>query len=299
MTVDVLVEVSVGSQNQMFTYNVNHDLQSKIQPGVRVIVPFGSRKLEGFVIKVNNLSNADLDLKDVVDIVDETPVLNDELLDLGNYMSHLYLAPLIHCYQTMLPVALKAKKRTNIKVKEDKYICLNKSESEIDSYIASNKSILQKQILNMVLTLKKVRKQDIDNVGVLKTLINKGLLKEIREEIYRLKSDDIDNQAIHELTTDQREAVNQFLTGEKDVHLLHGVTGSGKTEVYMNIIDRMLLDGKGAIVLVPEIALTTQLIARFQNHFGKNVAILHSRLSDGEKYDEWRKIERHEVSIVI
>lgn len=300
MTVDVLVEVSVGNQNQIFTYAINQVLQAKIKKGVRVTVPFGSRKLEGFVIKINDgIDNLDYELKDIIDVVDENPVLNDELLDLGIYMSDLYLAPLIHCYQTMLPVALKAKKKTKINIKEDKYIYLNKAELEIEDYIKSNKSLLQNSILSQVLTLKKVKKQDIDNQGVLKTLLNKDLLKEVKEETYRLKSDDIDNKAIHKLTEDQEVAVNDFLSGDKDVYLLHGVTGSGKTEVYMNVIDHMLIENKKTIVLVPEIALTTQLVTRFQNHFGNEVAILHSRLSDGEKYDEWRKIEREEVSIVI
>lgn len=300
MTIDVLVEVSVGSQNQMFTYGVDHNLESKIQKGIRVIVPFGNRKLEGFVIDIHNdETNKSFDLKDIIDVVDDHPVLNDELLDLGRYMSDLYLAPLIHCYQTMLPVALKAKKKTRIGIKEEKFICLNKDEEVIKKYIESNKYVLQNNILLSILENKKVRKQDIDNLGVLRTLINKELLKEVKEETYRLKSDNIDSQKMFKLTDNQERVANDFISGDKDVYLLHGVTGSGKTEVYMNIIDRMLKEGKKAIVLVPEIALTSQLVTRFQNHFGDKVAILHSRLSDGEKYDEWRKIEREEVSIAI
>ncbi len=299
MTVDVLVEVSVGNQNQMFTYNVEQSLQPKIKTGIRVIVPFGSRKLEGFVININNTTDIEYDLKNIIEVVDEKPVLNEELLDLGNYMSDFYLAPLIHCYQTMLPVALKAKRRTKVNVKCDKYIYINKDEKTIEEYIKHNKSVLQNNILSQILSLKKVKKQDINNQGVLRTLINKELLKEVKEEVYRFKTDDIDNKEIHKLTDDQQRVVSDFLKGDKDVFLLRGVTGSGKTEVYMDIIDKMLVNGKTAIVLVPEIALTTQLVARFQNHFGTDVAILHSRLSDGEKYDEWRKIEREEVSIVI
>lgn len=300
MTIGVLVEISIGNQNQTFTYHVDHNFQSKIKKGVRVLVPFGSRKLEGFVVSINEFEN-DLEngLKEIIDVVDEKPVLNDELLDLGRYISNTYLAPLIHSYQTMLPVALKAKKRTKVNIKEEKYVCLNKDEKEIIDYISSNKSMLQNNILNQILEFKKLKKQEINNQGVLRTLISKGLLKEIKEETYRLKSDYIDNQEYHTLTDDQQQVVNKFLTGDRDVYLLHGVTGSGKTEVYMSIIDRMLNENKKAIVLVPEIALTAQLVSRFQNHFKENVAILHSRLSDGEKYDEWRKIEREEVSIVI
>lgn len=299
MTVDVLVEMSVGNQNQTFTYAVNHDLESKMKKGIRVTVPFGSRKIEGFVIAINNNVQPDYELKEIINVVDEKPVLNDELLELGQYMSNLYLAPLIHCYQTMLPVALKAKKSTKIGIKEEKYIIINKSEEEIRKYTDNNKSLLQNNILLKIIELKKVKKSDIENQGVLKTLLNKELLVEVKEETYRLKSDDISNDAIHNLTVDQQKVADDFMNGNKSIYLLHGVTGSGKTEVYMNIIDRVMKEGKKAIVLVPEIALTAQLVKRFQNHFGSNVAILHSRLSDGEKYDEWRKIEREEVSIVI
>ena len=238
-------------------------------------------------------------MKEIIDVIDEKPVLNEELLDLGIYMSNLYLAPLIHCYQTMLPVALKAKKRSRVGIKEEKYIVLNKTEGEIKNYISTNKSMLQNDILLKVLEQGKIKKANIDKPAVLKVLINKGLLSEVKEETYRLKSDDISNKEIHKLTDDQNKVVNDFMDGDKQVYLLHGVTGSGKTEVYMNIIDKMIKIGKKAIVLVPEIALTAQLVKRFQNHFGSEVAILHSRLSDGEKYDEWRKIEREEVSIVI
>lgn len=300
MIIDVLVEVNVGGQNQMFTYAVSPELRNKIKKGIRVTVPFGNRKLEGFVMNINEDNvKSDYDLKEIINVVDENPVLSEELLDLGEYMSSLYLAPLIHCYQTMLPVALKAKKNTNINIKKEKYIYLNRSEQEINEYIRNNKSVLQNNILSYVLKRKKVRKKDIDNSGVVRTLLNKELLKEVAEETYRLKSDDIDTQAIHKLTSDQKRVVSDFLDINKDVCLLHGVTGSGKTEVYMAIIDKMLKQGKKAIVLVPEIALTAQLVSRFQNHFGEDVAILHSRLSAGEKYDEWRKIEREEVSIVI
>lgn len=300
LIIDVLVEVNVGSQNQMFTYKVKPELKGEVKKGIRVTVPFGSRKLEGFVMNINErIEKADFDLKEIINVVDKNPVLNDELLDLGNYMSSFYLAPLIHCYQTMLPSALKANKNTTINIKKEKYIYLNKSELDITEYIKNNKSVLQNNILIYVLKNNKVNKRDIANKGVLRTLIKKELLKETTEEIYRLKSDVVSPRTIHKLTNDQKQVVTDFRDSDKDVGLLHGVTGSGKTEVYMAIIDEILKENKTAIVLVPEIALTTQLVNRFQNHFGEDVAILHSRLSAGEKYDEWRKIERGEASIVI
>ena len=109
MIIDVLVEINVGSKNQMFSYNVKEELQAKIKKGIRVTVPFGSRKLEGFVMDIrDSVEKNTYDLKEIINVVDDHPVLTDELLELG-HICLILLAPLIHCYQTMLPVALKAK----------------------------------------------------------------------------------------------------------------------------------------------------------------------------------------------
>ena len=133
---------------------------------------------------------------------------------------------------------------------------------------------------------------------MVKELINKGIIKEEKEEIYRLN---IDNQVkpIIILNEYQKDALNKIKNSNKDVILLHGITGSGKTEIYMHLIKEQLDRGKTAIVLVPEISLTPQMISRFTKHFSSNIAVLHSGLSDSEKYDEYRKIKRKEVSIVI
>ena len=141
--------------------------------------------------------------------------------------------------------------------------------------------------------------------AVIKGLIEKGILSETSKEVYR---DPYANRLIkktepHQLTEEQSAAIKPILTAlsqkEHDVFLLYGVTGSGKTEIYLQSIQRVLEDGREGIVLVPEISLTPQMVNRFKGRFGDQVAVLHSGLSVGEKYDEWRKIQRKEVKVVV
>src|SRR5699024_2639790 len=139
----------------------------------------------------------------------------------------------------------------------------------------------------------------------IKTLIDKEVLAELKEEIYRNPYENREFQDVQHLhLTDEQETALKSIEKniddeEHDVFLLHGVTGSGKTEVYLRAIQRVLEEGKEAIVLVPEISLTPQMVARFKGRFGDNVAVLHSGLSQGEKYDEWRKVQRNEVQVVV
>ena len=292
MIVEVLVEIKAWKTDRTFSYHVPESLKDQIEIGKRVLVPFQNRELEGFIIGIS--TEADYETKDIISVIDERPVLNKELLELGKYISKKTLCNLISSYQTMLPTALKVHKNKKINKKFVSYIiveneCLNLTEK-------------QQQIYDFVKENKKVLKSSIANKSILKTLIDKHFLKEIKEEEYRLKEEtniDFNNDIV--LTKDQKQVLDEL---EKSLNvfspfLLHGVTGSGKTEVYIQLINKVLKENKEVIVLVPEISLTPQLVANFKKRFGANIAILHSGLSDGEKYDEWRKIERHEVSVVI
>ncbi|MDD2490523.1 MAG: DEAD/DEAH box helicase family protein, partial [Bacilli bacterium] len=299
MIINVLVEQRVNKNDQLFSYLVPNSLIDKIEVGKRVLIPFNNQKIEGFIMDtLTNEKEFDYELKEIIDVIDENPVLNREMIELGQYMSNLYLAPLISCYQTMLPVALKAKNKTSINIKLETYIVLNQDENEIKKYLKYNKIKSQHTILSLLLKEKKCLKKEFKSASSLKTLISKGLIKETKKEVYRLDSD-IDVYKKVKLTDEQVKVVKEIINSKEQKLLLHGVTGSGKTEVYMEVIEHVINNGQTAIVLVPEISLTTQLASRFKSRFQEKVAILHSRLSAGEKYDEWRKIERGEVSIVI
>ncbi|MBR6113107.1 MAG: primosomal protein N', partial [Bacilli bacterium] len=235
------------------------------------------------------------ELKDIIDVVDKEPILNTELLELGKYMQSITLSTLISCYQTMLPSALKAKNGRNINKKMDTYVVLD----DLKGIKYNDK---QRLILDTVLNNGKVLKSRLSMISSssLKTLINKGVLKEEKEEVYRLDNHG-DIKEKHLLTKLQEDTVDRIMDSKDSskVFLIHGVTGSGKTEIYMEIIEKLLSEDKESIMLVPEISLTEQIVSRFKNRFKESIAILHSRLSEGEKYDEWRRIARGEVKIVI
>lgn len=293
MKVDVLVELKVKGIDQTFTYLVPDNLKDKIQVGIRVLVPFGRQQLEGFVVNINN-KELDYKLKEIIDIIDLEPVLTNEMLELGKYISNKTLCNLISAYQTMLPRALKAKKGLNINKKYVTYLKLNKD------YIPKNDK--QKEIIEL-LKNGEVLKSDVVKISSssVRTLIEKGIIIEVKKEIYRLNDKNIKEENKIILNEDQSKVVNRVLEFKNNFRpfLLHGITGSGKTEVYMHIIEKVIKFDKEVIVLVPEISLTPQLVNNFKKRFGNMIAILHSALNDGEKYDEWRKIVKKEVKIAI
>ncbi|MDO4963686.1 MAG: primosomal protein N' [bacterium] len=295
MYADVLVELKSKKIDKTFTYIIGDNLSSKIKVGSRVLVPFGSQKLEGFVLNIENEKEVSYELKTIIDLIDIEPVLNSEMLELGKYISKKTMCNLISAYQTMLPTALKAHKDKKINKKYLTYLNL------IDeTYIPKNES--QKLIIDELKKDKKL-KSELSKISLssINTLLNKKIIEEVKLETYRLVNDTNNVYKRPILTVDQKKVVDEVLDNKSKFtpYLLKGVTGSGKTEVYMNIIEEVLKDKKEVIVLVPEISLTPQMVNIFKNRFKDSIAILHSGLSDGEKYDEWRKIQRREVSIVI
>ena len=292
MIVGVLVELSNKNIDRIFDYKVGNDLINDIKLGIRVEVPFGNQTLEGFILEIKEDSNLD-NLKYINKIIDKDIVLNKELLDLGKSMQKITLSTLISCYQVMLPKALKAKKKVLINKKYDTFYRLNKNYNyKLNS--------IQSKIVNLFLKMDLVKRKDIVEISPssLKTLVKNNVLIEEKKEHYRLEYDNKSDN-IKKLTLDQKKVVDSVKLNESQTYLLHGVTGSGKTEVYIKLIEKVLLQDKTAIVLVPEISLTPQMVNRFSEVFGNKIAALHSALSEGEKYDEWRRINRGEVSIVI
>ena len=296
---EVLVELGARNIDRTFDYLVPSNLYEDIKIGIRVLVPFGRQEVEGFVLALKNETLHD-ELKTIIRLVDQEVILNEELRQLGKYISDTTLSTLIASYQVMLPKAVKASKKTTINKKETTYFSLAKPLKLILTEEKITPS--QEAILEYLKTHPKAEKKELASISTssVKTLLKKGIIVENKEEKYRLAS----SYSLTEkkpLTKRQQEVVNEIMSfqNENKVFLLHGVTGSGKTEVYMELIEKMKEEGKSSIVLVPEISLTEQIVSRFRSRFGEDIAILHSRLSDGEKYDEWRKINRQEVSIVI
>ncbi len=293
MYVKVLIETRVKSNNMTFTYHVSKDACNNII-GKRVLVPFSNRIVEGFVLDYEEKPD-DIDVKGVLKVIDEEPVLNTELINLGKFMSERYLCSLIYTYQAMLPKALKANHKTSAKVKTKTYVKLNENISH-----DGVKTKAQLEIIKFLTNNKSVLKSEIKSRSSLKKLIEKNIVIEFNKEVYREVSGTVDLKTIT-LTKKQQEVSNKIKQALNNalVYLLYGVTGSGKTEVYIDVVKEVLKQGKEAIILVPEISLTPQITARFKGIFGNDIAILHSSLSDGERYDEFRRINRGEVKLVI
>lgn len=299
MYAKVIIEIGVKNVDKMFTYIVPEEFQNKIKIGMRVKVSFGYQILEGFVLELTNKFDEDYELKLIQELVDEEPILNNEMLSLGKYMSETLLCSLISAYQVMLPKALKASHNTDMKIGLEKFIILNKDERIIREYISNCRYFKQKEILNTLLNKKEVLITKKDSS--INTLLKYDLIKIITKEKYRYKYETCRQYKDVVLNDEQQIAVdkvkNNFNTDR--TFLLYGVTGSGKTEVYINIIKEVIKQNKNAIMLVPEISLTPQIVDRFVSRFGNNVAILHSGLNDAERYDEYRKIKNGLVKIVV
>lgn len=301
MYAEVLIEYGIKTLDKTFTYIIPESLKEIIKPGMKVLIPFGSKTINGFVTNIKNNCENNFEIKEIVDVVDRELVLNEEMLEMGKYLQEKTLCSLITAYKTMLPSSLKVKTKKHNYDLYDTYVVANVREEEINDYINLNpRSKRQIEILEAILLDKEILKKTISGSS-LEILLEKGLLKIKKVQKYRLNYGTNYNFVKPTLTEEQQIAVDKisaYLDKEK-TFLIHGVTGSGKTEIYFNLIDKVLKSKKTALVLVPEITLTTQIVNRFYERFGANVAIFHSALSEGEKYDEYLKILRGEASIVV
>ncbi|PJN87093.1 primosomal protein N' [Bacillus sp. mrc49] len=365
----VIVDVPAKQTDREFDYRIPEKWKQVIKPGMRVIVPFGPRMVQGFVTGVKDESDFSK-LRHIKEPMDLEPILNEELLRLGNWLTNEAMCFRISALQAMLPAAMKAKYEKVINLIEDKKDQLppiietlfgrNASLSWKEVIEGEHASLFQKELQNGNLELvynvknrlnkKTVRviqsllstselkemasglsgqakkQQELllyfmehqepvplkellevthTSSSTVKSLVSKGALAELDQEIYRDPYENRVFQPSNPFTLTDEQAValkpiqEKIHHDEHDVFLLYGVTGSGKTEVYLQAIATVIEKGEEAIMMVPEISLTPQTVKRFKERFGEQVAVMHSGLSVGEKYDEWRKIHRKEVKVVV
>ena len=298
MIAAVLIEYSVKLLDKTFDYLVDEKLKNEIKVGQKVLVPFGNKIVEGFVLEIKNEKDKNIEYKSIIEIVEKNFCLNKELLELGHKIQKMTLSTLISAYQIMFPKALKASNKTVINIKTKTMVILNE-DININNYLEKNQRKKKEiEIINRLKNEKEIERKEI-NCPSLRNLIDNKivLLKEI--EINRSIEYIKENKKEIKLTTNQENAYKEILKSENNKILLHGVTGSGKTEIYIDLIKYYIKENKTAIMLVPEISLTPQIVSRFISEFGGKVAVLHSGLSEGEKFDEYRKIVNKEVSIVV
>lgn len=370
MYAKVIVDIPALSLDKAFDYKVPENYQLFIQVGMRVLVPFGKRKIQGIVWQLTNETDVE-QVKAIAELLDPYPVLTNELLRLGEWLAKETTCFLSSAYGAMIPSAIRAKPKKMIQRQVNKeqlppvlqavfankqsvlwkelpkeaaflstlkqeierghvvvdYVLKNKTEKKTILCVRLVKTYTDEEIAKSIhpsakkqrkmlewlqersaedwVPVKDVLAQTNTSMSVVHTLVEKGFLQKEKREIYRdpYEHRNFEVTTALSLTSDQARVltdIEKAITEEKArTYLLRGVTGSGKTEVYLQAIEHVLQKGKEAIVLVPEISLTPQMVERFKGRFGSLVAVLHSALSQGEKYDEWRKILKKEVKVVV
>ena len=286
MVVGVLVDRTNLSVNKVYHYNYN--LDKKISIGSRVLVDFNNKLSEALIVSFPKETELKK-LKEVIEVIDEESILTLELLKLGRFMEKKYFTSLMSCYQTMLPKPFKLGTQEKLQDKKLTYYFLDKENVKL--------TVKQQEIVDY-LKNKKLDRLENFSKAIIKALVNKNVLKEKKVLLSTIIEDKKDFKEIS-LSVKQQEIYNEIIESKESKYLLYGVTGSGKTLIYLHLINHYLSEGKTALLLVPEISLTIQTMNFFKNYFKENIAILHSSLSDREKYNEYLKIKRKDVRVVI
>ncbi|MCR5491737.1 MAG: primosomal protein N', partial [Bacilli bacterium] len=298
---DVFIQHAKSSLNKPFSYLYDGD--QPIGVGYRVIVGFGRQnRLMGFVARVSetNLTQKELEEANgfrfdyIQSVVDREPLLNDELLQLADEVSKYYIAPKISVFQAMLPQSLKP----SISALKGPKIAY---EDYVEAIDVDEEGLTDKQIESLRLIAKSeiILKREAGTPAIVKALLKKEKIRIVKREKQRLHLEEYEKERPHDLNLEQLRAYEDILGAEQDVVLLQGVTGSGKTEVYLHLSEEYLKTGKNILMLVPEISLTPRMVEYFSRRFQSNVAILHSELTPAEKYDEYRRIAKGEARVVV
>ncbi len=294
---EIIINSDALEIDKPFTYEVPEDFINDISIGQWVKVPFGIKNniVDGFVLNLKEDNISGVRIKKIKAISLINPLLTKDDIKLVEYLRENYLCKYIDGIRLLIPQGVL--KGINNKYKLVVAITDKKVPSDIEekyndilSFIKDNNGKFNKSELTKLhgLSIYKINK-----------LINEGYLKVEEEIVYRYNLKEYVNYKEKELTEDQLRAINQIQKSNKNVFLLKGVTGSGKTEVYMNLVKEAISNEKSAIILVPEISLTPQMIERFKGRFGREVAVFHSKLSDGERYDEWYRVKEGKAKVVI
>lgn len=296
MFYEVIVDISNSEIDKVFDYHAPFD----VDVGYRVLVPFGRRQVEGFVIGKKEHADTHHDIKDIIMKLDDYPVILPEMVELARRMSKSNLR-FIDCLRLFIPAKLRGGR---VKVQTCNYLYFNKEEYTLESALEGIRSTAkaQRAIIERLWQDGSAIESEINaefSSSAVKALLEKGVITRMSVEKNRTPSSLISERKDVILTDEQRTAVETISTGAPGTYLVHGVTGSGKTEVYMHLIDLTLKEGKTAIMLVPEISLTPQMLGLFRARFGDKVGVLHSGLSDGERYDEWRRLLLGEATVAL
>ena len=302
----VIVDIVHENVADPFTYHIPDNMS--LMPGQRVLVPFGPRMKEGIVLAVEEETDIDAArIRDVVRPLEDYAAIPPELMELAAEMAEKAHCPIAETLRLMLPAQMRGGR---VKVKTERTAQLSVTrEAALEAAKAEKRSRKRAEILKLLAdgeprTVKAIADTVSNPQDALKKLEEEGLIRISETETLRTPASALENvkDPGFTLTPGQEEALEEILPALKEgrgCFLLHGVTGSGKTEVFMEAVRKALEAGKSAVILVPEIALTPQMVSWFRGRFGSVSAVIHSRLSPGERFDEWRRIRRGDAKVVI
>jgi primosomal protein N' (replication factor Y) len=306
MFAQVIVDIVHENVAHVFTYRVPEGIHAS--QGMRVLVPFGPRKVEGLVLSLSPDTEYPMEkIKAILRPLEDYPAVLPALIDLGREMADSTHCPLAETLRLMLPAAMRGGR---VKEKTEPAARLNIPKEDAEAAAFAQKRSPRRALLLTLLKdgeshpVKELALMVKDPMEALKKLESMGLVAISQEEVFRSPYEDMVTRAVADppLMSAQQEVLHEMepaLAKGAGAYLLHGVTGSGKTEVYIRLVRKTLAMGRGAIILVPEIALTPQMVQWFRDRFGPVAAVLHSRLSQGERFDEWRRIRKGDARVVV
>lgn len=312
--IDVIVDISVNSLDRIFQYRVPEELLDAVTVGCQVNVPFGSgnRRRQAYVIGVDTVLTYDASkIKDILGVT-KAPAATGQLIALADWMHERYGCTMAQALKTVLPVKKSVKE-----VKRTAYFLADREGAQqlLEKSRKSRREKARVRLLEAMLKEGCMSKETVTGVlqisaSTMKSILQTGVIREETSQVYRNPvRQRLDGWQEVCLNDEQMNAVasiwqnaaicREHWSREQGMHLLYGITGSGKTEVYMALMEKVLNEGRQIIVLIPEISLTLQTVSRFYARFGSQIAVMNSRLSAGERYDQYMRAKRGEASIMI
>lgn len=295
---EVIINSEALEIDRPFTYKVPEEFNNEIKIGQIVKVPFGkgNKTSEGFILNLKNDDNIKFKTKNIAAILVKDPVIDEDDINLIEFLREKTLCKYIDAFRLLIPVGImkgaKAKKKRVIVLKNEDLSNIKNPDGykKIIEFFKTNSGKYTKSEL--------INEHSISQYKLNKLIENEVLSIE-EESVFRYNDRVYNKDSAKTLTIEQENIIREYINSDDKMFLLKGVTGSGKTEVYMKLVERVLLEGKSAIILVPEIALTPQMIERFKGRFGVNVSLFHSKLSDGERFDEWFRVKEGKSKVIV
>lgn len=304
----IIIDIVNEKLDRIFEYAIPKLWEEKAVVGASVVIPFGNsnRKINGFIIDIISEPQYDKDkIKEIIEVSESKTVLEGQLISLACWMKEKYGCTMIQALKVVLPV------KNKVKHLSEKTLSLNLDDLRAKAVLAEyhrKKYKAKERLLNSLIERKSMKVSEAKNMlnisaQTVQAMLSEGVIVCEEERIFRNPVEDNNTFTVKKLNDEQQfvldTVLNDFDKNIRRNYLIHGVTGSGKTEVYIKIIEYIINKGMQAIVLIPEIALTYQTVSRFTGYFGDKVSVLHSRLSAGEKYDQMQRAKSGEVQIMI